>query len=269
MAEGEWSNMMGRKKLIAAMLVVCLVMGITACGNTQNSKSSSLKDATQEENSQTEKKETNSSTQTTEQNTEISNQSSEVGVSTTSVLIAYFSRADNIVFDSDIDAVASASINLNGNEVSGNAALLAQMAETVTGGDVFSIETVDKYPSGYRDTTNQAKTEQNEGARPKLSTHVKNMNNYDTVILIYPNWWGGLPMPVLTFLEEYDFAGKTILPLCTHEGSGLGSTEKEIATACPQATVSTGLAVRGGSAAGAQSDVEKWLKKLEISNSKN
>jgi uncharacterized lipoprotein YehR (DUF1307 family) len=76
MAEGEWGNMMGRKKLIAAMLVACLVMGITACGNTQ-----------------------------------ISNQSSEVGVSTTSVLIAYFSRADNIVFDSDIDAVASASIN--------------------------------------------------------------------------------------------------------------------------------------------------------------
>jgi flavodoxin len=92
------------------------------------------------------------------------------------------------------------------------------------------------------------------------------MDDYNTVILIYPNWWGGLPMPVVTFLEEYDFTGKNILPLCTHEGSGLGSTEKEIAAACPQATMSEGLAVRGGNAADAQSDVEEWLKKLEISN---
>jgi flavodoxin len=120
---------------------------------------------------------------------------------------------------------------------------------------------VDKYPSGYRDTTDQAKTEQNKETRPALSTHIDNMDDYDTVILIYPNWWGGLPMPVLTFLEEYDFTGKTILPLCTHEGSGLGSTEKEIADACPQATVSEGLAVRGGKAADAKSDVEEWLKK--------
>jgi flavodoxin len=259
--EGEWGNLMGQKKLIAAMLAVCLMMGITAYGNTQNSKSSRLKDATQEENTQTEKRETDSSTQTTELNTEISNQNSEVGTSTTSILIAYFSRADNIVFDPNIDAVTSASINLNGSEVSGNAELLAQMAETVTGGDIFSIETVNKYPSGYRDTTDQAKTEQNEETRPELSTHIDNMDDYNTVILIYPNWWGGLPMPVLTFLEEYDFTGKTILPLCTHEGSGLGSTEKEIADACPQATVSEGLAVRGGKAAGAQSDVEEWLKK--------
>jgi flavodoxin len=140
------------------------------------------------------------------------------------------------------------------------------MAETVTGGDIFSIETVDKYPSGYRDTTDQANTEQNEGTRPELSTHIDNMDDYNTVILIYPNWWGGLPMPVVTFLEEYDFTGKNILPLCTHEGSGLGSTEKEIAAACPQATMSEGLAVRGGNAADAQSDVEEWLKKLEISN---
>jgi flavodoxin len=241
------------KKFIATMLAVCLVLGITACGNTQNSKSSSLKDGAQEENTQTEKRETDSSAQTPALSTEISNQ--------TSILIAYFSRADNIVFDPSIDAVASASINLNGSEVSGNAALLAQMAETVTGGDIFSIETVDKYPSGYRDTTDQAKMEQNEETRPALSTHIDNMDDYDTVILIYPNWWGGLPMPVLTFLEEYDFTGKTILPLCTHEGSGLGSTEKEIADACPQATVSEGLAVRGGKAAGAQSDVEEWLKK--------
>jgi hypothetical protein len=145
------------------------------------------------------------STQTTELSTEISNQNSEVGTSTTSILIAYFSRADNIVFDPNIDAVASASINLNGSEVSGNAELLAQMAETVTGGDIFSIETVNKYPSD-------------------------------------------------------DFTDKTILPLSTHEGSGLGNTEKEIAAACPQATVSGGLAVRGGKAAGAQSDVEEWLK---------
>ena len=75
----------------------------------------------------------------------------------------------------------------------------------------------------------------------------------------YPNWWGDLPQAVVTFLEEYDFSGKNILPLCTHEGSGLGGTEREIAALCPNAQLGTGLAVRGGNAAGAEADVEAWL----------
>ena len=175
-------------------------------------------------------------------------------------LIAWFSRADNILFDPETDAVTSASINLIDGAAAGNAKLLADMVKSVVDGDMFAIETEGKYPSAYRATTNQAKEEQNDQARPKLSTHIASWDDYDTIILIYPCWWGGLPMPVYTFLEEYDFTGKTILPLCTHEGSGMGSTQRDLADACPGATVLTGLAVRGGSVTGAESAVENWLR---------
>ena len=174
-------------------------------------------------------------------------------------LIAWFSRANNIDFDPNVDATTSASINLIGGNAVGNAKLLADMVQAAVGGDEFAIETAEKYPSAYRATTNQARTEQSAQARPELSTHVSNWEDYDTVILIYPCWWSGLPMPVYTFLEEYDFTGKTVLPLCTHEGSGMGSTQRELEDACPGATVLTGLAVRGGSVSGAAANVENWL----------
>lgn len=124
---------------------------------------------------------------------------------------------------------------------------------------MFFIETVEKYPAEYRGTTDQAKTEQNDDARPELSSHVENMDAYDTVILIYPNWWGTLPQPVFTFLEEYDFSGKAILPLCTHEGSRLGRSESDIEAICPDAQLLTGLSVRGSDAGSAQAEVEEWL----------
>ena len=176
------------------------------------------------------------------------------------ILVAYFSRSGNTVWEDGVDAVTSASINVMADGAfAGNAELLAGMAQQVTGGDLFLIQTVDTYPSGYRDTTDQAKVEQNNNARPALASHAESMDQYDTIVLIYPNWWGTLPQPLYTFLEEYDFSGKTILPLCTHEGSRMGSSERAIADLCPNATLLDGLAVRGGNAAGAQSDVETWI----------
>ena len=175
------------------------------------------------------------------------------------ILVAYFSRVGNTVWEDGVDAVTSASLNVVDGEFAGNAQLLAQMAQEVTGGDLFLIQTVDTYPSDYRETTNVASVEQRENARPELSSHVDNMEQYDIIVLIYPNWWGTLPQPLYTFLEEYDFSGKTILPLCTHEGSRMGSSERAIAGICPDATLLDGLAVRGASAASAQSDVEAWI----------
>ncbi|HEX7514004.1 MAG TPA: flavodoxin, partial [archaeon] len=94
------------------------------------------------------------------------------------------------------------------------------------------------------------------------TAHVENMDAYDVIFLGYPNWYGTMPMPVFTFLEEYDFAGKTIIPFCTHEGSGMGSSEQDIARICPQARLLEGLAVHGAYAGSAQSDVENWLRKI-------
>lgn len=164
-----------------------------------------------------------------------------------SSLVVYFSRAENIDFDADVDAVTSASINLDesGNPI-GNLCLLAEYISEETGADVFSIRTVDLYPSGYNDTTDLATEEKNQNARPALSSHVENMDDYDVIYLGYPNWWGTLPMPVATFLEEYDFTGKTIIPFASHEGSGLGSGVTMIKDLCPGAKVLDGFAIRGG-----------------------
>lgn len=176
------------------------------------------------------------------------------------ILVAYFSRSGNTVWEEDVDAVASASINVQADGTfAGNAELLAQMAQQTSGGDLFLIKTVETYPSDYREATDQAKVEQNNDARPALASHVENMDGYDTVILIYPNWWGTLPQPVMTFLDEYDFSGKTILPLCTHGGSRLGSSERKIAELCPGSQLLSGLEVRNSDSANAQADVETWI----------
>lgn len=164
-----------------------------------------------------------------------------------SSLVVYFSRAENIDFDADVDAVTSASINLDesGNPI-GNLCLLAEYISAETGADIFSIRTVDLYPAGYRDTTDLATEEKNQNARPALSSHVENIDDYDVIYLGYPNWWGTLPMPVAAFLEEYDFTGKTIIPFASHEGSGLGSGVSMIKDLCPGAKVLDGFAIRGG-----------------------
>ena len=175
------------------------------------------------------------------------------------ILVAYFSRVGNTVWEDGVDAVTSATLNVVDGEFAGNAQLLAGMAQQATGGDLFLIQTVDTYPSDYRATTDQATVEQRENARPALASHVENMDQYDTIVLIYPNWWGTLPQALFTFLEEYDFSGKTILPLCTHEGSRLGNSESAIASLCPDAKLSEGLDVRGSNARTAQSEVESWL----------
>lgn len=180
------------------------------------------------------------------------------------ILIAYFSRVGNSNLEDGVDAVTSASINLSGGAISGNSQLLALQAQEATGGDLFFIETADKYPSTYRGTTNQAKEEQNINARPALASHVENIDAYDTVILVYPNWWGTLPMPLFTFLEEYDFSGKTILPICTHEGSGMGTSENDLAALCPDAQLMSGLAIRGGNAASSAADVTAYLRESGI-----
>jgi flavodoxin len=168
-------------------------------------------------------------------------------------LIAYFSRGGN-------NYVSGKIVNLP----VGNTKVVANMIQKMTEGDVFRIDTVKSYPKDYTATTNVAKKELNDNARPALSSHVENMDSYNVIFLGYPNWWGTMPMPVFTFLEEYDFSGKTIVPFCTHEGSGLGRSEKDIAKLCPKATLLKGLSVNGSRVSAAKKDVEDWLNKISM-----
>lgn len=129
---------------------------------------------------------------------------------------------------------------------------------------IFEIQTVLQYPKDYDTVVKQAKEEQKSGYKPKLKTKIKNIDSYDVVFIGYPNWWGTIPMAFVTFFEEYNFPGKTIVPFCTHNGSHLGRSVKDIAKLCPKATILDGLAVRGKDVKNAKNDVSGWLRKLGI-----
>ena len=144
----------------------------------------------------------------------------------------------------------------------GNTEEIAKKIQILTGSDMFQIKTVKSYPEDYTETTNVAQEEQRENARPELTEIVDDMDSYDVIYIGYPNWWGTMPMAVFTFLESYDFSGKTIIPYCTHEGSGMGSSERDIKKLCPNAKVLSGLAIRGGSVDRVDKDVANWLKNL-------
>ncbi|MGL4370214.1 MAG: flavodoxin [Spirochaetota bacterium] len=145
---------------------------------------------------------------------------------------------------------------------SGNTREIANQIHDKVGGDIFEIQTVQTYPGEYRAVVKQARKEQDDNYRPQLRSKVKNIQSYDIIFVGYPNWWGTMPMPLFTFFSEYNFPGKTIIPFCTHEGSGLGRSESDIRKLCPQAKLLEGLAVKGGSVKGAQNTVTSWLSRI-------
>lgn len=163
-------------------------------------------------------------------------------------LIAYYSRkGENYLNGSIVDLSV------------GNTEVVAKKIQALTGSDLFEIDTVKPYPEDYTETTNVAMVEKMQNAWPELTEVVDNMDAYDTIYLGYPNWWGTFPMAVFTFLESYNFSGKTIVPYCTHEGSGLGSSERDIRKLCSEAKVLPGLAIRGGSVKNAAETIKSWL----------
>ena len=165
------------------------------------------------------------------------------------ILVAYFSRADE-----NTGGV--------GYIEKGNTRILAEMAADITKGDLFEIKTVKPYPKEYRPATEVAKQEKENNERPEINGPLPDMSQYDVIFLGYPIWWSDLPMGVYTFLEKENFAGKTIIPFCTHEGSGIGNTERFIAETT-KAKVLPGLEMRGKKAqtqqAEARKDMEKWV----------
>jgi len=174
-----------------------------------------------------------------------------MNITNSKCLIAYFSRSGNNYVSGNI-------VNLP----VGNTEVVAKMIQELTQGDLFHIEAVNAYPEDYTETTEVAKQELRTNARPKLTSHLESMASYDVIFLGHPNWWGTMPMPVFTFLEEYDFSGKTIASFCTHEGSGLGRSVSDIRKMCPKSTVLEGLAIHGGSVNHAKDTVSGWLGEL-------
>ena len=141
----------------------------------------------------------------------------------------------------------------------GNTRGIAEEIAGQTGADLFEITQVNPYSDDYNTVLDEAQRDQNEQARPELASHVENMEDYDIIILGYPNWWASIPMPVASFLEEYDFTGKTILPFCSHGGGRFGQSLTAIAKLAPDAEMGEALSIHysGGSSLG--DDVSAWL----------
>lgn len=168
------------------------------------------------------------------------------------VLVAFFSRAgENYAV---------------GNIEKGNTHIIAEMIAEKTGGTLFHIETVNPYPEDYTECTEVAKAEKETAARPAIKDDTA-VEDYDVIFIGYPNWWGDMPMAVYTFIEKHDWSGKTVIPFCTHEGSGLSGTENKVKNACKGAEVMSGLAVRGATAQNSRQQAERsvtsWLDGLD------
>lgn len=142
----------------------------------------------------------------------------------------------------------------------GNTEAAAGMIRELTGAELFRIEPVQAYSPRYNDCIAQAQADQRRDARPELRRYPESLEGYDAIYLGYPNYWGTMPMCVFTFLEHFDFTGKTIYPFCTHEGSGMGRSEDDIRRLCPGAEVKKGLALHGGSVRSARPAIAGWLE---------
>ena len=141
----------------------------------------------------------------------------------------------------------------------GNTKGIAEEIQSQTGADLFEITMVNPYSSDYNTVLDEAQRDQNAQARPKLATHVKNMDEYDIVMIGYPNWWASIPMPVASFLEEYDFSDKTILPFCSHGGGRFGQSLTAIAKLTPDAAIGEALSIHYAGGSKLSDDVSEWL----------
>ena len=133
---------------------------------------------------------------------------------------------------------------------------VAKHLNDIVKGDLIELVPVNAYPSGYSDALEPAKKEQRENARPELKTKIDNFDNYDVIYLGYPIWWGTVPMVINTFLESYDFSGKTVIPFATSGGTGISQSITDIKNEIPKADIEEGLLVRDNS------DIEPWLKRI-------
>ncbi len=146
------------------------------------------------------------------------------------------------------------------NLAKGNTRIVAEYIQKAVGGDLFEIETVKEYADDYHACTEEAKRELREGARPELKKALDSVEDYDNVFVCGPCWWGTYPMAMFTQLEKLDFTGKKVMAVMTHEGSGLGSCERDLRRLCKGATFGDGLAIHGADAAASESVVASWAK---------
>lgn len=222
------------KRLITLALAALMLFVLTACGDTQSAVTPSpaatpdaAPAATPDETEAAEEPGTPDETDTPEDD------------ETGSILIAYFSW-------------------------SGNTEALANLIQAETGGDIFEIAPAEPYTDNYDELLDIARDEQSENARPALASEVDGWDGYDTVFVGYPDWWGDAPMLIYSFLESYDWTGKTLVPFCTSGGSGFGRSLDRLPDSAPGAEILDGLHIRSGAVDGSEPEVAEWISSLGI-----
>lgn len=237
-----------KRRFLIMLAVVMIISIFTGCGSASVKNNQTTKNDSAEKSSDIDSS-PNAVTEAVQNNTDNEN-----------ILIAYFSVPENVDTDG-IDANSGASIVAKNKDVLGNMQYMAMTIQEAIGGELFRIETTEEYPLEHETLVNQAKEEQNEDARPELATHIENVEQYDIIFLGYPNWWGDMPQPLYTFLEEYDFSGKTIIPFNSHGGSGFSNTIEEIKKLQPNATVKDdGLSISRNDVADSEQEITDWAK---------
>lgn len=265
------------KKILALLLAASIAVSCVACGSTEETPDSAGNEVSAAESTEPEQTETDEPEQTEADEPEqtetaapeetgtpeeeVDQAQGESGTESqdSRVLVAYFSWADNAVLDENVDAVTSPSVI-----APGNVQQLAGWVQEETGGDLFSIRVTDPYPSGWDECLERANEERGENARPELTENVENMDQYDTVFLGYPNWWYGVPMALLSFLEQNDFSGKQVYLFCSHGTGGLANSVELITEAIPEASISDSIFdCYEEEAASSQESVQEWAAGLE------
>lgn len=236
-----------KMRILSLLLTALMVTGLGGCGSTDNSIENTATQnstITNEQSAEADKAEaltTGEAAQTEDQTVE-----PEPGSENSDILVVYFSRTGEQYTVGVIDK--------------GNTAIVAEMISEETGADMFEvIPEDDHYPMTYSELTDVAKQEQNDNARPAYAGEVPDLSQYSTIFIGAPVWWGDWPMIMYTFFENNaeGLSGKTLIPFSTHEGSGLSGFDKKLSSACPDATVLDGLAIRGNDCQNDQDSVRK------------
>ncbi len=244
------------KKLTALLLSLMLVFSLAACGS--NPQAAETEPATSapvsEETQEPETSEETESTDASEQESETPQ------ASDANALVVYFSMPETTNPDNMTEEEDNSVVVIDG-EVLGNTQYVAYVIQENTGADIFRIEPETPYPTDHDTLVDLAAEEQDNDARPAIKDRIENLEQYDTIFIGYPNWWGDMPMILYSFFDEYDFSGKTIVPFNTHGGSGFSNTINTIAELEPGATTDReGFTVSRNTVQDAEPDIIAWLE---------
>ena len=249
---GHMMAVLDGKKRTAILLSLFMVLGLAACSQTDAPETPG--------SSQTN---TENSIPESEDNTPESEGESNVSADSGNILIVYFSRYGNTNYPDDVDASTSASIVID-NERYGTTEYVSRMIQQAVGGDVHLIETTTPYTADFDELRGVNHNEMQQNILPELKGSDLDISKYDTVFIGYPVWATDVPQAVLSFLNEYDLTGKTVIPFCTHDGYGAGESYQTIAVASKAEKTLEGLAIEAKDVPSAQDTVTNWLNAIGV-----